>query len=190
MGSNRDEQRLFVVPSGMLDLIDDNLLELAAASWSAPPGALSVYRANRPGAKPGEVLCDLGTDWFFRIPAIRLAEARSGRSAPTTRTYAYEFAWASSAFEGTLGACHALEIPFVFDHLRRVEGPDLFADGEAPPQALADTMHRAWVDFITDGDPGWAPYDLDRRPTMTFDMPSGMVDEPRGDERALWEGHR
>ena len=29
----------------------------------------------------------------------------------------YEFAWRSPQFGGRLGACHALEIPFVFDTL-------------------------------------------------------------------------
>lgn len=187
VGSNRDEHRLFVVPAGLLDVIDDNLLDLAAAAWSTPPGAVESYRAHRGGAKPGELLCDLGTDWFFRIPAIRLAEAQVAHGK---RAYAYEFVWASSAFGGALGACHALEIPFVFDHLERTDDPDLFADGEAPPQALADTMHRAWVDFITDGDPGWALYHPDRRATMTFDTTSAVVDDPRGDERILWEGYR
>lgn len=187
VGTNRDEQRLFVVPAGMLELVDDNVVRLAAAGWSVPPGAVDLYRSNRPGQLPGEVLCDLGSDWFFRIPAIRLAEARNGRRG---QSYAYEFAWASSAFDGKLGACHAIEIPFVFDHLDRVGGPSLFAPGEDVPQGLADTVHKAWVDFVTDGDPGWAPYDLQRRPTMTFATASEVVDDPRGDERALWEGYR
>ncbi|MDQ2724754.1 MAG: carboxylesterase family protein [Actinomycetota bacterium] len=187
VGTNRDEQRLFVVPTGMLELIDDNVVDLAAAGWSVPTGAVDLYRANRPGQLPGELLCDLGSDWFFRIPAIRLAEARSGREG---RCYAYEFAWTSSAFGGKLGACHAIELPFVFNHLNRVGGPTLFEPGEDVPQALADTVHRAWVDFVTGGDPGWAPYDLQRRPTMTFATESEVVDDPRGDERALWEGHR
>jgi para-nitrobenzyl esterase len=187
VGINRDEQRLFVVPLGLLEVIDDNLVALAAAGWSVPAGAVDRYRASRPGQLPGEVLCDLGTDWFFRIPAIRLAEARTERRG---RTYAYEFAWATSAFDGKLGACHALEIPFVFDHLDQEGGPSLFAPGEELPRHLADTVHSAWVGFVTDGDPGWVPYDLLRRPTMTFATASKVVDDPRGDERALWEGHR
>ncbi|MDQ6840004.1 MAG: carboxylesterase family protein [Actinomycetota bacterium] len=187
VGTNRDEQRLFVVPTGMFELIDDNVVDMAAAGWSAPAGATDLYRANRRGQSPGALLCDLGSDWFFRIPAIRLAEARSERRG---RTYAYEFAWASAAFDGKLGACHAIEIPFVFDHLGAQHGPSLFADDEVLPQGLADTMHRAWVDFVTDGDPRWDPYDRRRRATMTFDTESALVDDPRGDERALWEGHR
>jgi para-nitrobenzyl esterase len=85
------------------------------------------------------------------------------------------------------GACHALEIPFVFDTL------DLGADqmigellGDAPPQHLADMMHAAWISFMTRGDPGWPRYDLKRRATMRFDSECTVVDDPRAAERALW----
>ncbi|MDQ6781858.1 MAG: carboxylesterase family protein [Actinomycetota bacterium] len=189
VGTNRDEQRLFIVPTGLMDIIDDNVVDLAAAGWSIPPAVTDLYRANRHGKGPGDVLCDIATDWFFRIPAVRLAEARTPRHG---RVYAYEFAWRSSAFGGKLGACHAIEIPFVFDHLQRTgdDGPNLFAEGEPLPQDLADTVHGAWTEFISGGSPGWAPYDLDRRPTMTFAASSSVVDDPRGDERAAWDGHR
>ncbi len=50
------------------------------------------------------------TDWWMRIPVIRLADAHA--SAPSG-TYMYEFAWPSPAFGGRLGAAHGLEIPFV-----------------------------------------------------------------------------
>ena len=103
----------------------------------------------------------------------------------------YEFAWRSPAFGGRLGACHALEISFVFDTLdqgaARMAGPLL---GPAPPQSLADQMHRAWVGFATRGEPGWPKYTLDRRATMRFDTASAVVDDPRPMERKLWEGVR
>ncbi len=102
-------------------------------------------------------------------------------------TYMYEFAWRSPQFNGRLGACHALEIPFVFDTLGNGTEPLLGAD---PPQQLADTMHAAWVAFATNGDCGWPKYDLSRRATMRFDTTSEVVDDPRSAERALWEGMR
>jgi carboxylesterase type B len=51
-------------------------------------------------------------------------------------------------------------------------------------------MHAAWVRFVADGDPGWPVYDLGRRATMRFDLDSGVVDDPAGDERKLWQGLR
>ena len=99
----------------------------------------------------------------------------------------YEFAWPSPQFDGRLGACHALEIPFVFDTLGNGTEPLLGAD---PPQQLADTMHAAWVAFATSGGLGWPEYDLGRRATMRFDTTSEVVDDPNSAERAVWQGVR
>jgi carboxylesterase type B len=140
-----------------------------------------VYREARPRAKPGEVLAAIGTDARFRLPAIEVAERRAAAPA---QTYLYEFAWRSPAAGGMFGACHALEIPFVFDNLDK--GGVLA--GDDPPQELADVVHAAWVSFAATGDPGWAAYDLEHRPTMTFDLPeSRVVNDPRSDERKVWQ---
>ena len=78
-GSNRDEARLFLVAAGTIDLIDEATLEAVAGAYGLPAGSLDVYRANRPGASAGDILAAVVTDWFFAIPAIRVAEARAGR---------------------------------------------------------------------------------------------------------------
>ena len=114
---------------------------------------------------------------------MRLADAHA---SPAAGTYMYEFAWPAPG----LGAVHAVEIPFVFDHL----GPNvpLFGPmlGEDPPQELADAVHSAWVSFARNGDPGWPTYDPDRRATMRFDTTSRVVEDPRAWERELWAGVR
>ncbi len=187
VGANRDEQRLFLVPNGLVDMVDDQLLQLAVAAYGAPVGSsLEVYAAGRPGATPGELLADVATDWFYRIPAIRLAEAQTAGGA--ARAWVYEFSWPSPQFGGRLGACHALELGFTFDTLAleahgALMGPDA-------PQPLADRMHDAWVRFVSDGDPGWAPYDLDRRPVQDFGEQVHQLEDPRGEQRAVWDGVR
>jgi carboxylesterase type B len=97
----------------------------------------------------------------------------------------YEFAWRSPAFDGRLGACHGLEVAFVFDTLGYETEP---LGGTDPPQQLADTMHAAWVSFATSGEVSWPKYDLGRRATMRFDTTSEVVDNPQSAGRALWEG--
>ncbi|MGR7027068.1 carboxylesterase/lipase family protein [Geodermatophilus sp. URMC 62] len=189
VGANRDEQRLFLVPNGVADLVTDQLLALALAGYGLPADrALEVYGAARPGATPGELLADVATDWFFRVPAIRLAEAVGEQGGAGGRAWVYEFSWPSPQFGGRLGACHALELGFTFDTLEQ-EGHGALM-GEAAPQALADAMHGAWVRFVTDGDPGWAPYDTQRRPVQDFGEQVRLVNDPRGDQRVLWEGIR
>lgn len=188
VGTNTDEWRVFVVANGMIDQVTDAALAGAAANYGLPVEALTAYRAAHPGAGAGDLLAAIQTDWWERIPAIRLADAHA---KSTSATYMYEFAWRSPEFNGLFGACHALEIAFVFDTLDKkfkpMLGPLLGSD---PPQQLADTMHAAWVAFASNGDSGWPKYDLSRRATMRFDTTSEVVDDPRSAERALWEGVR
>lgn len=187
VGSNTDENRLFLVPGGMIDQIPEPVLAGVAMGYGLPVEAtLAAYRAARPGASPGDLLAALQSDWFWHIPALRLADARA--TAPAA-TYMYEFAWRSPAFDGRLGACHAIEIPFVFDTLGN--GTEMLW-GTDPPQSLADAVHAAWVAFATDGDPGpgWPKYEQNSRATMRFDTVSEVVDDPQAAARALWEGVR
>jgi para-nitrobenzyl esterase len=183
IGTNSDEQRLFLVPTGVLGFIDDNILKLAADADGLGETALPTYRANRPGASAGDIFAVLTGDWFFRIPAIRVAEAR-----PDSPTWMYQFAWPTPLLGGSLGSCHALEIPFVFDALQ-TDGSDLLV-GPEPPQQLADAMHGAWVAFVSGGDPGWDRYTTDERATMVFNADSAVVKDPQSEERQLWEGLR
>jgi para-nitrobenzyl esterase len=162
-GTNSEELRGWTVPSGLIDVTTEEVLQATAAGYRLPANALDVYRAARPGASPGDLLSALISDWFFRLPALRLAEAHAPSRAGT---YVYEFAWRSPAFGGRLGACHCAEIAFAFDTLEQPENVPLL--GSDPPQALADEVHRAWVSFVATGDPGWPQYQLDRRFVRRF----------------------
>ncbi|ROQ78074.1 carboxylesterase family protein [Streptomyces sp. NBC_01260] len=174
LGCNREEYRLWSVPSGMVDRISRLTLRLALLKFRIPGRAARLYRAARPGAKPGVILGEMATDLLLRGPLNRLADSRPAR------TFLYEFAWRSPVRE--LGACHALEIGFVFDNLRHGET----LSGPGAPQPLADTMHRAWVAFAATGDPGWPGWDA-RRPVMVFDHPAtGVVLAPRQEELQVW----
>ncbi|GAA4924014.1 carboxylesterase/lipase family protein [Streptomyces coeruleoprunus] len=182
-GSNREEYRLFLVPTGRLELLPETKVDATARAYGLDPAkAVEVYRDGRPGALPGEIFDALATDWYYRIPAIRLAESVPG-------TYVYEFAHRSTAFGGRLGACHVGELAYVFDRLDDPAYAPVI--GDDPPRSLADAMHGAWVSFATTGSPGWAPYDTDTRTTMIFNTTAcGPVDDPRAAERALWDGVR
>ncbi len=193
VGSNLDDWGLFVVANGLGAIGDDVLMGAvsdhgfaAAAAYGLSADHVAAYRAAYPGAAPGQLLGAIETDWWCRIPGIRLAEAHA--PAPSG-TFMYEFAWRSPEMGGAFGACHALEIGFVFDTLdlgpAQMLGPLL---GSGAPQSLADAMHGAWVRFAATGDPGWPRYDAERRATMRFDTVSTVVDDPRPFERALWAG--
>ncbi len=183
-GTTAEEWRLFTVPPGLIDILGDAHVALLLAAYGASDDTVAnVYAAL--GGTPGDRFCAIATDWYLRVPAIRLAEVRAGGPAPT---HLYELAWRSPQFGGRLGACHAVDLPFVFDTLDTDSGRALA--GDAPPQALADAMRAAWIAFARDGDPGWRPYDPADRAVMVFDERSEVVTDPHGDRRTAWDGVR
>lgn len=184
VGTTSEEWRFFLVPGGAIDRVtEDRLSAMARVMGLDVEQALQVYRASRPQATAGDLLAALITDWFFRIPAIRLAEAHANNGG---RTHVYEFAWRSPLFDGRFGSAHAVEIGFVFDNLGLTGGMTLA--GSEPPQALADVMHRSWVAFAATGEPGWSPYDSRERTVMRFEGLGGtVVMDPAAKERRLWD---
>ncbi|MGW6635593.1 carboxylesterase/lipase family protein [Streptomyces cyaneofuscatus] len=179
MGTNTEEYRLWFVPGGLTERISRLKLRLALLKFKVPNATARTYRSNRPDATPGELLGALATDLLLRVPLNRLADARAG--APGS-TYVYEFGWPSPVQR--LGACHALELGFVFDTLAH---PDTMAlTGPDAPQELADAMHRAWVEFATTGDPGWPSWDASRPVRFFGPGAPALVLAPRDDELRSW----
>jgi carboxylesterase type B len=156
-----------------------------AGAYGLTKQAVDAYRLAHPGASTGELFSAIQTDWYWRIPAVRMADAHA--ASARAGTYMYEFAWRSPQLGGRLGAAHGVEIPFVFDTLGLGTEPML---GLRPPQPLATAMHSAWVAFAANGDCGWPRYDIPRRPTMRFDVSSGVVEDPLGAKLAIWKDVR
>jgi para-nitrobenzyl esterase len=157
IGTNREEMNLYFVPTGVIrNLTDEAALAALQAVEPQARAVLEDYRAARPDAAAGAVYADATTDLVFRWPARRFAAAHRGA------THVYEFEWRSNAAGGELGACHAVELPFVFDTLASCTGADGLA-GDAPPQDLADRVHRLWVDFMSGRALPWAAYDPESR---------------------------
>jgi para-nitrobenzyl esterase len=174
IGTTREE---FNAASRFMPM-DDERAARALAALGLDGAGIAAYRAG--GAAPGEQVGQAVTDRMFRVPALRVAEARLTASAST---YHYEFGWRTAELGG-LGAVHCLDLPFVFDvldddHVKVVAG-------DAPPQDLADEMHAAWVAFVVEGDPGWAPFRPDGRATMVFDETSKVVEDLHGPMPSLW----
>lgn len=189
-GTTLEEWKLFhLMNPGPLD--DTRLLRRLDRTFPNGAEIAEVYRAGRPGASADEVWCAVLTDAIFRIPAIRLAEAQSAHQPDNT--FMYRFSWRTPAFKGKLGACHALEIPFVFNNLSRA-GTAVFAGDGPYPDAMTMAMHDAWWHFARTGDPhhenldNWNAYDETRRATMDFATDFGPIDDPDSEERAVWAG--
>ncbi|MFJ2745616.1 carboxylesterase/lipase family protein [Streptomyces sp. NPDC087440] len=192
IGWTREEARFgFGLDAGYAaadrDRVTDRLAETFGAG--AAPGAYAAYERARPGARPVDVLTDLITDELFRVPALRLAEARAAAGRPVR---AYQFDLPTPAHQGRLGAAHCLELPFVFANFDRwAHAPFLAGLDPVVRDGLARTMHRAWTAFARTGDPNhpalpqWDPYEKDTRTTMRFDTVVSALDDLAGDARRL-----
>lgn len=159
-----------------LDL-DDDRLRRRLGRLGLDPAGVDRY-ATDPGSN-GERYGRALTDASFRVPALRVAEARACDAAAT---YHYEFRWRAPA--SGFGSVHCLDLPFAWD-LLDAERVDVVA-GDAPPQGLADRMHRAWVDFISAGDPGWPRFELDTRTSRVFDEEDQVVSDLDGERLGRW----
>ena len=178
IGTNTEEMNLYFVPSGVRRKIGKFLATFAVNR--AEPKAkeiLKAYGINERNKRPGDAFTEALTDLVFRLPARRFAQAHRGR------THVYEFAWRSTAYNNELGACHALELPFVFDTLATASGQRGLA-GANPPQEVATRINKIWADFAKTGELPWPAYD-EQRLACTLDTGAVAPEQPFIAERFL-----
>ena len=134
----------------------------------------------------------IGSDVVFRWPSLQLAATHAARGS---QAFAYLFEWESPAFGGLLGACHGLELPFVFG---AVDQPvvQMLSGGGPEAEMLSRQMQDAWLAFARCGDPShegvgrWATWDPAERSTMVFGARTHLEAAPRDEELAVLERHR
>lgn len=191
IGTNVDEWKLWAAADPhSRDLDEDRLRSRLARTIPADAidALLATVRAARTsrgeGTQPNDLFYAIESDRVFRVHSLRLAD----RQAAHAPTFTYLFGWGSPAMRGWLGACHGLEIAFVFGNQGRGE---LAAFTGAGPEAdaLAEAMMDAWLAFARTGDPStpslaWPAHDPATRPTMVFAATSGVEHAPREQERA------
>src|SRR3954452_12226274 len=106
--------------------------ELGAITTEQTEAALQVlapdpeaYRAAFPAADPERLYELLHSDWLFRMPSLRMAEAHCLHGP----THVYELTWNAPGMGGqTLAACHGLGLPLTFGNLTAGAGAFLIGD--------------------------------------------------------------
>ena len=148
---------------------------------------INIYSETR--KNPTEIFNAIITDTFFRVPSIRLAEMQS-RVQPDT--YMYMFTYPSPIRNGSLGAVHAIEIPFVFGTLDMPRIFELFPVSNKETEKLSAKMMDSWISFARSGNPNhkeipkWEQYGNDRA-TMMFGKDVEAKNDPYGKERSVWD---
>ena len=156
LGTNLHEMTLFTMMDPRLADLDDTALAKRFTGLfgdERAAEALDAYRKDRTEATPADIWNAALGDRVFRVPAIRLADAHQ----PHAPTYVYLFSWESTAFDGRLRSCHALEIPFVWDNLDQTGVAFLTGPVDDGMRRLAATMNEAWATFARTGNPSTGP---------------------------------
>jgi para-nitrobenzyl esterase len=180
-GTTKEEWKLFTALDPRLHFMSlaDYAARMTRLDRDAAPALLATYADGSPFARFNAVM----TDKAFRIPATRLLDAQSA-FAPV---HAYRFDWRSKMLGGLFGACHALELGFVFGTYGGKPARLLFGKGPAA-DTLSNAMMDAWAAFARTGDPGWPRYDPQNRQTMMFgDGAPHIVSAPDEERRVVWD---
>jgi len=201
IGTNQDEMKLWnaLRPTGK-EMTEDEMMQRArmifgflGKSEDQAKELIEKYKLARKGKfsnSPDELTAAIGTDLMFRISAIRMAEAHLPHQP---NTYMYLFNWPSPAFNGKLGSCHAVEIPFVFGTHKNPKMDVLVGSGPET-DILSEKMMDAWIAFAKTGDPShekipkWPRYDTETRATMLIGKEFKVLYDPFKDERLAWDG--
>ncbi|MDB4986599.1 MAG: Carboxylic ester hydrolase [Myxococcaceae bacterium] len=202
IGTNRDEWNLFALatlPDWERPLEDADLLarlvrKLPPAAGGSAAAIIETYRSSRrERALPygnRALLRAIEGDYRFRIPSLRFAELYRELSP---ETYVYLFTYESPALRGALGACHALELPFVFGTYD-APNQDRFAGQGDAVATLSRTMTATWTQFAKTGETttehvaSWPGYDARSRATLEINVEPRLVDDAFGAERRAWDG--
>lgn len=143
---------------------------------SAAVAAREEYAAHLPGASPGGLLQGMMTDHMFAAGTHAFAERVASLGRPG---FVYRFDWAAEG--NAFGACHCIELPFVFNNPADWAAP-MLAGGKTG--GLPDQMQDAWIAFARHGDPNhaglaaWPRYDAAQRMVMCFDSRSEARSDP------------
>jgi para-nitrobenzyl esterase len=96
-----------------------------------------------------QIVTSLASDAYFVCPGTEYARALTEQGVAT---YMYEFSWAAT--DAVLGACHCIDLPFVFGTFDAFAGGNMLgAARHASVGQLAEAVQSAWIAFIRRGSP-------------------------------------
>lgn len=166
MGTTAEEMRVFQgFDPRLVDLESEDLPAVAEGLFGTSGSSRidQAYRA-RPGATPTQLFTDAYTEWLTQgVRRLAVAVAEGGGKA-----WLFRFDW--SAPDSGLGACHCLDLPFVFGTFDAFEGARMLAGADrSSMEALSRVIRSAIGRFVRTGSPAGA--DLPEWPSLTADKP-------------------
>jgi para-nitrobenzyl esterase len=148
--------------------------------------AFRIFQASRPQANASEVFFTIASARGYCRDQTIMAEQRV-KAGGRGKTYVYRLMWRQPVEGGRRVSQHSLDLPFVFDTV--AAGANMTGPETEQTRAMVDNMANSWIAFARTGNPNnpsipeWKPYDLQQRPTMMFDVPSHLENDPHKAER-------
>jgi para-nitrobenzyl esterase len=186
IGTTHDEMTSFLENDpAFKDLSWAKLRDLLASMHRptpTPEKIIAEYRRLYPDYPPRRVLFAVQTVTSIWGEIVIEAEKRADQGGST---YAYCLDWPGKGM-----AAHSIDVWLMLNN------PDLNWRTRQEPDAqlVADLLSESFLAFARNGDPNiaalphWPRFELEHRPTMIFDLPSHLENDPRGAERKLFGG--
>jgi para-nitrobenzyl esterase len=159
--------------------IDDSAAQeqLKASMGDATSKVWAAYREADPKATAANLYARITSDQGIRTNTRMVIERKAalGR-APA---FLYLLTWQAPFMGGRYGSVHGTDVPLIFHN------PELWplTAGSPENRIMADHMSDAFIAFAKNGTPGtkelpWAAYEPAAKPTMMFDVQSGVKNDP------------
>lgn len=188
IGTNADESRYWIremgyyvriIPGfalykhGGRVMFENNLARLSDREKSS----VKSFMAAQKGRMVWRIT-EFNNEVLFRLPAAEQA-VRHTRSGG--RSYVYY--WTMPCADVQFGACHAIELSYVFSNPQ-----ETIYTGGLYDEKLAETVQEMWVRFARTGDPAtpeypWEPYTPHSRMTMLLGKSIHMESDLMGEQR-------
>ena len=171
LGTNADELRYWILDLGGVHpyrlmsnvMLAGTMKQISRRDRKRVEAFLLIQPGTDPADRPWKIT-ELYNELLFRLPAIRQGQTHAANGNPV-----YMYYWRYPSSLPDLGACHAVELAYVFNNL-----DETIYTGEGINGKLAAEVQRMWVNFALTGDPStedhlWEPYSVKARKTMVFD---------------------
>ncbi|HVM99172.1 MAG TPA: carboxylesterase family protein [Caulobacteraceae bacterium] len=149
------------------------------------PELIEVFRRAEPTASPSALFFKITTARGYWLDSVIQTERKAAQGVAPV--WSYRLMWRTPIEGGRRITPHSLDLPFMFDNVSKARR--MVGEASSDTEALANAMSEAWLAFARTGDPNcpaipdWAPYDLERRPVMLFDVGPEVASDPHRDER-------
>jgi para-nitrobenzyl esterase len=187
IGTTHDEMSSFLVKRAELANVTwENIIPAMASVGMRSLPNLNVerlvaeYRRIYPDYSPTEVVWAISTaSGIWRITVVESER----RAAQKGATWVYCLDW-----PGRGRAAHAIDSALVVGD----PSQNWRTAAQATGQAMSNIMSDSFLAFARTGDPDtpslptWPRFNTEQRPTMIFDLPPRIEDDPRSEERKLF----